>query len=1171
MQRIILILLVLSFQAGNAQGDYTLPYFWGQNYWYTCNNKSVNGTVNVGDLDFSTSDWQKVKKSGVKMIRVGGAGYNSSSNNCKPTTYAGSPYLEGYVTIVNNIRKNGCEPVITVPFSGLASAIAAEATAAKNLVTLLNITYKLNVRFWIIANEPGKEHHTVGQTDPYDYYEINAAGGIPSAQQAFDYANAIASYIKPFSQAMKEADPSISIIGPEIESFYFDVIESLMSPLILPNITNAGNPSPACIRGTIPSGSAAGLYYIDVLSIHLYPRGDLKIRSGHQKYPESLVQYNGLSFFFDKTREKIDNPSNPYLPNRSDLQIALDEFNTTYKPTTPDWNLNDLDATDVNAGTDSLLGHNANPNSFLAGQTIADMMLVGLSKFDVFMMNFWSVKENDDLGYISKVHDENKSSYYHYHLVANNFRGHRYKATINSLIPQFNNDEVKAWASVNGNNIAVLLMNQSSTEDFDYSLDLNGTATGGSGSVGFSFSTGKAGQASGSGTSQLKKQSTQLLIFRCSGSTQTLADRYHVEASEMVTAANNNATNFVIQKDVISTPSPATITASSYQGCPSNIGSANLSGSGASSLMWTSNQGAYYYNSNASNLSIPGYYILRGVGDCGIDRDLGVVNFRPPEVNAGLDKNFCNITIPCPTQNPNKIGNNDLPHSSNSNGLFTNITYQWSHLSGNQNPEVTICPNASAYYTLTATDANTGCQNSDVVFVRAGAGTTEVYIPSSIVDVGDEPDLQSQNTFGYSSYLSPPGLYSTNYSTGSVHANPIFGQTAYIHVKMINRGCANPTSSQVQLYWTRGAANQAWSSRWINYPCTGNCTALCGDKVTSAATSVTSWNNFSAEVTVPWSVPAANTFNGCSNNPTGNHGGFSFLAHFSSSSDPLNSNVTANPVPSSWQDVRSSSLNDNNIAYRNIIVYSPFSVELGQGTVNLSSPNFVMYRTQSGSGGITIGLPLDRHGKTLLDYGEVRFIVSPDVITSFINNGEQGAGFTIINDSTIQLSSINATLNDIDFGTRSEFEGKIFFTCPTEFPPNGFGDEPFVVEITLTDLIQINETGTIVYQVERSDWNLDPCSATFYSKITQVASTGKNVGLTVRPNPFNNNLTVSSTSDMASITILNSLGKIIWYDRFIAGTQTLDLTLAQHPPGMYFVEVASSAGLIYRIKIIKQQ
>jgi len=85
---------------------------------------------------------------------------------------------------------------------------------------------------------------------------------------------------------------------------------------------------------------------------------------------------------------------------------------------------------------------------------------------------------------------------------------------------------------------------------------------------------------------------------------------------------------------------------------------------------------------------------------------------------------------------------------------------------------------------------------------------SDIFHPCTGVDVwiSDGP-----NDIGYNSYdYDSADIWSSTSSTGTVHENPISGQTNYVHVVVHNLGNLPVTNVEVKLYWADTSAALAW-------------------------------------------------------------------------------------------------------------------------------------------------------------------------------------------------------------------------------------------------------------------------------------------------------------------------------------------------------------------------
>ncbi|MES2590728.1 MAG: T9SS type A sorting domain-containing protein [Bacteroidota bacterium] len=316
-----------------------------------------------------------------------------------------------YIRMIDSIRANGMEPIIQVPFGKFQST----AQQAADIVTYINVTKGKNIKYWIIANEPDLKY------------------GYTTAAQ-------IAAYYKPFASAMKAVDPSILLIGPEIASYNQSIINGLTTP---------GGPS------DITGKDAAGRYYLDVISFHTYPFNGSQDRNA---VVTKLTSTNGLQDNLIHLNGRVASCNS--FHNRTGaakLKTAITEANIGWKNPAGD-NINGLGV-----------------NSFIGGQFVAEMMCIGL-KNNLDFINIWSIIEGNNteanIGYIDHSTKKKKPMFYHFKMLAQNFKG-------NYIDGITNKPNVKSFGSQNSQEISVLVMNQELSGSYNCKIRLNATAIAG--------------------------------------------------------------------------------------------------------------------------------------------------------------------------------------------------------------------------------------------------------------------------------------------------------------------------------------------------------------------------------------------------------------------------------------------------------------------------------------------------------------------------------------------------------------------------------------------------------------------------------------------------------------------------------------------------------------------
>lgn len=495
------------------------PAIYGQAYWFTDHNPDAGQPIQgLG------GNWRAVKDAGIKLVRAGGKQYNISTAS-KPTTSI------GYVTLVDSIRAQGCEPVITIPFQHTAkngaafqSNLTASITKAKEIIRLVNLVHKRNVKYIVIANEPCKDYGYCGST----------------------YADSIAIYTKELSKAIKDVDNTIKTIGPEHHIYDKSLYDLLFS----------GNGDAKDISGLIdsPGNPSDDKPIIDFISVHQY-----------------LFEFQDEATGADNGYKRVDVVTRLDRFVKSDIDLSkryrgvLNDMKTICNNSTILSNRGSQPLgfmiTEANVNTLNELvyssGSNANPNlngidtrSFLGGQTWARMAALAM-EYGCTSILYWSVKEGcsttrkaQDRGFLDGCDNSKRPSWYHMKNMSKWFNGIYLKdevfndSLINKASAFLGDDDTaafhracktKAFASI-GSNIAVMVLNHN-TVDVHFTIRLDGSSTFGFGHKPkkFSFKAGVNAQLNDT----IAAESSLILVYSCSG---TLLRKYKyrksIEATE---------------------------------------------------------------------------------------------------------------------------------------------------------------------------------------------------------------------------------------------------------------------------------------------------------------------------------------------------------------------------------------------------------------------------------------------------------------------------------------------------------------------------------------------------------------------------------------------------------------------------------------------------------------
>jgi hypothetical protein len=434
--KISLLALGLLGAAGTAKSQTISSTFFGENAWMPDTIGNANACTDPPCLLYGKlhKNWQNIKDSKAAVIRFGGI----TGDKNMPTNYQ-------YVKMIDSIRAKGMEPIIQVPFRNYRYT----AQQAADIVHYLNVVKGKHVKYFSIGNEPDLGY-------------------------SFTNANQVANYMKSFSTAMKNEDPSILIMGPECAWFNKPILDGL---------TNPGGPD------DITGKNAFGKYYVDIITFHTYPfngsqsRADVisKLRSTGG-LNDNLAYLNGRLNACNLAHGRTGTAA---------LKAGITEANINWQ----------------NPGTDNL--NSVGANSFIGGQFVAEMLAIGL-KNGVAFMNIWSVVEGNNtalnIGYIDPQTGIKKPLYYHFKMMAENFKGSYADGSTNQA-------NVKAFGSKSSSLIQVMIMNQDLSNNFNYTVRLDNATVTASTPLKVNIDAGLAIQY----TENIPAQSTVLLTFNTSG------------------------------------------------------------------------------------------------------------------------------------------------------------------------------------------------------------------------------------------------------------------------------------------------------------------------------------------------------------------------------------------------------------------------------------------------------------------------------------------------------------------------------------------------------------------------------------------------------------------------------------------------------------------------------
>jgi hypothetical protein len=278
----------------------------------------------------------------------------------------------------------------------------------------------------------------------------------------------VAPYIKAFASAMKSVDPSIKIIGPDCAWYNKPIIHGL---------TNPGGPY------DVTGKDANGHYYIDILSFHEYPF------KGDQDRSQIIKNLKTEGKFEDKLKDLKSRlaacNSKHGRSGGNILKMAVTEANIAYK----------------DPSNDGVKG--IGTESFIGGQFWVEILGLAM-KHGVEFVNFWGV--TNAFGYLEKDTHKKRPTFHHFKMVADNFRGVYCDG-------KSNQSNVKTYGSKDGNQVAVIITNQSSGNKYKYTVKLNNGAVSGSDAVKLNIDAGINKEFK----DEIAAEATTLLVFNSSG------------------------------------------------------------------------------------------------------------------------------------------------------------------------------------------------------------------------------------------------------------------------------------------------------------------------------------------------------------------------------------------------------------------------------------------------------------------------------------------------------------------------------------------------------------------------------------------------------------------------------------------------------------------------------
>jgi hypothetical protein len=263
------------------------------------------------------------------------------------------------------------------------------------------------------------------EREPLQYWSI---GNEPICNNEGEI-DKVYTYLIRIAPAMKAADPSIKIFVFDGCTFYPEAYKALCGG-----------------RLDITGKDKKGNWLIDGFTFHNYPNGrkfgrDDVVFSGPYKIRKQIIQ---LQEMMDEANQKHGRTGD------AELRWGLTETNVTY------------------INPDREIAGIGNP-SFLGGQFIAEIYGLGL-EYGAFTVNPWCLVETDrvqtDFGFLGLPSEfYPRSSFYHTQMMAAHMNGDFLPSTTS-------NSYVRTIATVDDDEIVVMILNRDQTKDFEFDLFL---------------------------------------------------------------------------------------------------------------------------------------------------------------------------------------------------------------------------------------------------------------------------------------------------------------------------------------------------------------------------------------------------------------------------------------------------------------------------------------------------------------------------------------------------------------------------------------------------------------------------------------------------------------------------------------------------------------------------
>lgn len=284
---------------------------------------------------------------------------------------------------------------------------------------------------------------------------------------------------------------------------------------------------------------------------------------------------------------------------------------------------------------------------------------------------------------------------------------------------------------------------------------------------------------------------------------------------------------------------------------------------------------------------------------------------------------------------------------------------------------------------------------SDALIPPTGAITDDLWSQDTPEDVGAEPNGNS--TYFYVSDDIWVRRQNDGF-TNQEHENPLYrpaGPSNFVYVRVRNRGCTNPATGTVKLYWAKASTGLAWPAPWdgsVTMP------ALLGDPIGSQSTGSVPPGGF-VVLEFPWSPP--NPADYASFGADAAH--FCLLSRIETSSSPPYGMAFVEG-PNLGENVR----NNNNIVWKNISIVTDESGKVGTVTAGNFTDSRLIARLVFGLNGKIPDTFTFQNYRITVDLGQSLF-------AKWSAGGKVGGGISYLGGTVIQILQPGAFINNLVF------------------------------------------------------------------------------------------------------------------------------------------------------------